>query len=60
MSVGDRSSGNEKENSDISKLMAEQCMTQEKIANEMLRSVRAIKEKSQIASQIVKNDIKVR
>ncbi len=46
----------QKEGSDINKLIVEQNKNQEMIANEMLKSVRAIKEKTLIANRIVKSD----
>jgi hypothetical protein len=43
----------------MNKLLAEHQENQEKIANEMIKSVRAIKENSLLASKIIKSDNKV-
>lgn len=51
--------GGDSDNSDINKLLAQQQENQEKIANEMLRSVQAIKENSMLANRILKSDNKV-
>jgi hypothetical protein len=47
------------ENFAITKLIEEQHESQDKIANEMLKSVKAIKENSLLANRILKTDNKV-
>lgn len=44
---------------DINKLLAEHQENQEKIANEMVKSVRSIKENSLLASKMIKSDNQV-
>jgi len=50
---------NSNSSSDMNKLLAEHQENQEKIANEMIKSVRAIKENSLLASKIIKSDNKL-
>lgn len=53
------SSGLKEKTNDINKLLAEQQENQERIANEMIKSVRSIKENSMAASRIIKSDNQV-
>lgn len=46
------------ENTDLNKLLAQEQEQQERIANEMLKSVKAIKENSLLANRIIKSDTK--
>ena len=47
------------ENIELQELLKKEQENQEKIANEMLKSVSSIKENSKLASRIIKTDTKV-
>jgi SNARE protein 1 len=56
-SSGDNELQNEQQQiEDINKIIAKQQETQEKVANQMLKSVKAIKENSLLANRIIKSD----
>ncbi len=55
--TGDSELQNEQQQiEDINKIIAKQQETQEKVANQMLKSVKAIKENSLLANRIIKSD----